>query len=207
MDGDQPDLKALVKICTKYNCHLIVDEAHALGIFGRHGEGLVQELGLNKEVFAKLVTFGKGLGCHGAAILGNQDLKDYLVNFSRSFIYTTALSPHSVASIIAGYEVLLKTSEIDVLKSNIAILQKCILSNNLSDYFIESHSAIQSCVIPGNNFVKEISEKLKIKGFDVKAILSPTVPKGQERLRICVHSFNTEKEINDLIQSLSLLLK
>jgi 8-amino-7-oxononanoate synthase len=104
MDGDTPNLEELVQICEKHNCFLVVDEAHALGVFGNHGEGLVQMLDLQDEVFARIMTFGKGLGCHGAAILGSQKLVDYLVNFARSFIYTTGVSPHSVATILIAYQ-------------------------------------------------------------------------------------------------------
>ncbi len=208
MDGDQPDLKAMVELCNKYHCHLIVDEAHALGVFGKKGEGLIQALGLEKEVFARIITFGKALGCHGAAILGSADLKGYLVNFARSFIYTTGLPPHSVATIQAAYQELNSNdrSRID-LKSNIAILHKEICKQDLGTFFITSKSAIQSCVIAGNARVKEISEAIKENGFDAKPILSPTVPEGQERLRICLHSYNTIVEIENLVLHLGTFIK
>lgn len=90
MDGDSPDLKVLSKLCKKLKCRLIVDEAHAVGVFGANGVGLVQVLGLQNEVFARIVTFGKAMGCHGAAVLGDAKLREYLINFARSFIYTTA---------------------------------------------------------------------------------------------------------------------
>jgi 8-amino-7-oxononanoate synthase len=106
MDGDTPNLDELVQVSEKYNCYLIVDEAHALGVFGDKGEGLVQMLDFQNQVFARIMTFGKGLGCHGAAILGTLELTDYLVNFSRSFIYTTGLSPHSIATILMAYRYL-----------------------------------------------------------------------------------------------------
>ena len=104
MDGDQPDLKALTSLSKELGCHLIVDEAHAFGVFGAKGEGMVQALGLENKVFARLITFGKALGCHGAAILGSAALQQYLINFARSFIYTTALPPHGVATICSAYE-------------------------------------------------------------------------------------------------------
>ena len=203
MDGDSPDLVSLTQFCTSNGYHLVVDEAHALGIFGNKGEGLVQQLGLEKQVFARLVTFGKALGCHGAAILGSQDLKEYLINFARSLIYTTALSPHSVATICAAYEMLENMSAQNQLKSNIAILRNKISEYLLNDFFIESQSAIHSCIIPGNDRVKTISNLLKKDGFNVKPILSPSVPVGEERLRVCVHSFNTAAEIGDLMSAIS----
>ena len=93
------------------------------------------------------------------------------------------------------------------LHRNIAILRLYIREQELANYFLASESAIHCCVIPGNEQVKAISEKLKEKGFDVKAILSPTVPEGQERLRLCVHSFNTEAEIQNCIQLIATFVK
>ena len=197
MDGDCPNLEELVLLSDKYHCYLVVDEAHALGVFGSKGEGFVQMLGLEDHVFARIMTFGKGLGCHGAAILGSVELKDYLVNFARSFIYTTGLSPHSVATILIAYQHLKKDSaSILKLRENIVFFnqQKNLLS--LKPLFVRSKSAIQSAIIPGNEKVKSIANQLQEKGFDVKAILSPTVSEGQERLRFCLHSYNSPEEIS-----------
>tara|TARA_R110002072_G_scaffold7503_2_gene40811 strand:+ start:608994 stop:610181 length:1188 start_codon:yes stop_codon:yes gene_type:complete len=199
MDGDQPDLKGLVALCKKYNCHLVVDEAHALGVVGEHGEGLVQQLGIETEVFTRIITFGKGLGCHGAAILGRPELKQYLVNFARSFIYTTGLPPHSIATILAAYEQLEKdTAHITKLKNNIGYLQETLRTEGLQSQFLPSDSAIHCCLVSGNTETKHLATQLQKQGFDVKPILSPTVPEGQERLRVCVHSFNTKEQIEKL---------
>lgn len=200
MDGDSPDLVKLSKICDAYNCRLVIDEAHAVGIFGIKGEGLVQNFGLENSVFARIVTFGKAPGCHGAAIFGQQQLKNYLVNFARSFIYTTALPPHSLAVILAAYNHLKKDDIANRhLKSNIAFFRQEIRRLNLEHLFIQSASAIHCAVIPGNNSVKAIALTLQQKGYNVKAILSPTVPQGQERLRFCLHSFNTHEQITGLL--------
>ena len=204
MDGDCPNLEELVALCEKYNCHLVVDEAHALGVFGENGEGVVQSLGLQDKVFARIVTFGKGLGCHGAAIICSEELKSYLVNFARSFIYTTGLSPHSVATILIAYQHL-KTEKVATqnLKQNIQFFNQEKTQRGLKSLFVYSKSAIQCAIIPGNEKVKSIAAKLQEKGFDVKAILSPTVPEGQERLRFCLHSYNSEEEISNVLQLLS----
>jgi 8-amino-7-oxononanoate synthase len=204
MDGDCPNLEELVAVSEKHNCFLIIDEAHAIGVFGESGQGLVQSLGLQNQVFARIVTFGKGLGCHGAAVLGSQDLMDYLVNFARSFIYTTGLSPHSVATILVAYQTLEKNNfSIQKLRKNIILFNQEKELLGLKPLFVRSKSAIQSAIIPGNENVKSIAKKLQEKGFDVKAILSPTVPEGQERLRICLHSYNSVEEISGLLQLLS----
>ena len=204
MDGDCPNLEELIVISEKYNCNLVIDEAHALGVFGLNGQGLIQELQQQNKIFARIITFGKGLGCHGAAILGSQDLKDYLVNFARSFIYTTGLSPHSVATIFTAYQALENnTHEIKKLRENIVYFNQEKQMLGLKPIFVRSKSAIQSAIIQGNENVKKIAAEIQEKGFDVKAILSPTVPERQERLRICLHSYNTKEEILELLKLLS----
>jgi len=204
MDGDSPDLEQMALIATNNNAYLVVDEAHALGVFGNNGEGLIQHLNLEEKIFARIMTFGKGLGCHGAAILGTHPLKEYLVNFSRSFIYTTGLSPHSVASILMAYQFLSKEKvALENLRENIAHFNQEKQLLGLKQLFVRNKSAIQSAIIPGNEKVKSIAAKLQEKGFDVKAILSPTVPEGQERLRFCLHSYTTREEISQVLEVLS----
>ncbi|MBF4506110.1 pyridoxal phosphate-dependent aminotransferase family protein [Flavobacterium sp. JLP] len=203
MDGDSPNLEELAQLSEKYNCYLVVDEAHTLGVFDEKGEGLSQYLHLHNRIFARIMTFGKALGCHGAAILGSSELKEYLINFSRSFIYTTGLSPHSVATILIAYQQLeIEAQTIDKLRQNIILFnqQKNLLG--LKPMFVRSKSAIQSAIVPGNENVKRLAQQLQDRGFDVKPILSPTVPEGQERLRFCIHSYNSEEEINQVLELL-----
>ena len=203
MDGDCPNLEELIKVSEKHNCLLVIDEAHSLGVFGELGQGLVQEYQMQNRIFARIVTFGKGLGCHGAAVLGGQNLKDYLVNFARSFIYSTGLSPHSVATIFIAYNHLMKDkTQVQKLKENIIYFnqQKNLLG--LKPLFVRSKSAIQSAIIPGNEKVKQIAEIIQENGFNVKAILSPTVPEGQERLRVCLHSYDDKKNIDAILNVL-----
>ena len=204
MDGDSPDLERIMALSEQYQCYLVVDEAHALGVFGEKGEGLLQSLGLQHNVFARIMTFGKGLGCHGAAILGSAELKSYLVNFARSFIYTTGLSPHSVATILVAYQHLEhQKNTLEQLRHNISFFNQEKSRLSLKPLFVYNKSAIQSAIISGNERVKTIANQLQEKGFDVKPILSPTVPEGQERLRFCLHSYNSETEISEVLQLLS----
>mgnify|MGYP001181514891 CR=1 FL=1 len=205
MDGDTAPLKKMASFSKKNNCYLIVDEAHSTGVFGEYGRGMLEELELENEVFARIHTFGKAMGCHGAVVLGSQDLRDYLINFSRSFIYSTAASLHSVATIQASYLELKKTDAIEKLTSNISYFNKRILKHNLTSIFVESSSAIHCCIFPGNDVVKTFASLLQEKGFDIKPILSPTVPAGKERLRICLHSYNTHEEIDALLTLLATL--
>lgn len=204
MDGDSPDLQQLALFCLKNGYHLVVDEAHAVGVLGAN-KGLCEKLKIEAFIFARIITFGKAMGCHGAAILGSIVLKEFLVNFARSFIYTTALPPHTIASILAAYDFLNSVEgkrNQQLLLENTAYFKQELERNHLQNLFIASNSAIQSIKIEGNLKVKRISEKLKKHGFDVKAILSPTVPEGKERLRFCLHSFNTKEEIKEVIQIL-----
>ena len=203
MDGDSPDLESFADICDKNDFNLIVDEAHALGIFGEQGKGLVHKLGLQNRVFAQIITFGKALGCHGAAVLGNENLYTYLVNFASSLIYTTALPPHALASISAGYhflENLPKTKVLSKLQENIEHFKIEVARLGLLDIFAPSNSAIHCCIVPGNESVKAVSVILKGYDFEIKPILYPTVPKGKERLRICLHSCNIKKDISKILK-------
>ncbi|MGJ8743881.1 aminotransferase class I/II-fold pyridoxal phosphate-dependent enzyme [Polaribacter sp.] len=207
MDGDSPDLATMSQIINRNNAFFIVDEAHALGVFGKNGCGLVQALQLENDVFARIITFGKAIGCHGAAILGSKKLQDFLVNFARSFIYTTGLSPHSVATIKSVYEEMnFQVLHKQKLEENIQFFKSTIEKLGLEKIFISSKSAIHCCVISGNDNVKEISHKLLEKGFDVKAILSPTVKENQERLRFCLHSYNSSEEMYEVLRLLSIFV-
>ncbi|WP_417800455.1 aminotransferase class I/II-fold pyridoxal phosphate-dependent enzyme [Tenacibaculum sp.] len=199
MDGDSPDLIAMSQIIQKHaNVHFVIDEAHALGVFDF---GLIQKLQLENNIFARIITFGKGLGCHGAAILGSKQLQQYLVNFARSFIYTTGLSPHALATIKIAYEELAFSNSLEKLQENI---QHFISeSNRLQLNFIESTSAIHCCIISGNEHVKSMALQLQQQGFEVKPILSPTVPTNQERLRFCLHAYNSKEEITNLLENLA----
>ena len=205
MDGDSPNLVELVAFCKKHALYLIVDEAHAVGVFGK---GVVSQCGLEQQVFAILVTFGKAMGCHGAAILGSERLILYLINFSRSLIYTTAMSPHNVALVKASYLYLDGTDgkvAIHTLKQHIGHFRETIADLQLQALFLESHSSIQIALLKDNKAAKRLSEGLKLKGFDVRAILSPTVKEGNERLRICLHAFNTTEEITELLQTIKMI--
>lgn len=204
MDGDTPLMEQLVLLAEQFKAYLVVDEAHALGVAGEQGEGIVQSLGLHDKVFARIMTFGKGLGCHGAAVLGSEALKNFLVNFARSFIYTTALSPHAVATILMAYQQLAQEQKsLASLKNNILFFNQEKMRLGLKPLFVYSKSAIQCAIIPGNEKVKNIATQLQQQGFDVKPILSPTVPEGQERLRFCLHSYNSESEISRVLELLA----
>lgn len=201
MNGDFAPIREILHTCEKYGAFLIVDEAHALGVWGSKGRGLVTELGLQNRIFATVYTFGKALGLHGAAVCGSKELKEFLVNFSRPFIYTTAPSPHTCQDLIAAYDSLNEVSN-DQLIELIHYFQ-----NNTKQQwrwqFIPSDSQIQGLLMPGNQSVQKLALYLVDNGLKVKAIRHPTVKAGEERIRICLHTFNTLEEIDLLFNLLS----
>ncbi len=205
MDGDIAPLQLISKICNEFEAHLIVDEAHATGVIGTHGFGLVQQLTLENACFARLHTFGKACGAHGAIVLGSEDLKQYLINFSRAFIYSTSLPPASVEAIMLSYKIFpTLDNERTHLKNLIqhfkSAVHKADLSNQLK--VLESDTAIQGIIVPGNENVKALALQLQNNNLDVRPILYPSVPKLSERLRIVLHSFNTTQEMEALCKAL-----
>lgn len=199
MDGDICPLKELVAIAKKYNAHLIIDEAHATGVIGEKGEGLVQQLQLQEQVFARMHSFGKACGCHGAVVLGSPALRDYLINFARSFVYSTSLPPQAVDAIKNSYDIF---PGMHAERSRLHQLIARFQAASTGFKKLISSTPIQVIIIPGNEQVKAVAERLHRHNLDVRAILYPTVSKGQERLRIVLHAFNTQKELGKLIDLL-----
>ena len=205
MDGDQGDLEGIAELCKRHEALFIVDEAHSTGVFGQGGRGLVDELGLSNEVWCRILTYGKAGGCHGALILGEELLIRYLQNFSYPFIYTTAPSLHSLSLIRRAYRYFEKGERQKVLHENIAYFRS-LIEKELAAFFMDSSSPIQSLVMPGNEKVQELADQLQQSGFFIKAIRSPTVPLGTERLRICLHAHNTKEEIKTFVGLLKQLI-
>jgi len=202
MDGDIAPLKEIVELSRKYHAALIVDEAHATGVFGENGKGLVCHFNLEDFVFARVHTFSKALGLHGAAVLGAEVLRSFLINYARTFIYATALPPNTYVNIRQSYKLLPEADRIGLF--NMVHHFQNTVKNISGVTFINSNSPIQGIVVKDNNKAVRLAQYLQQKGFFVKAILSPTVPKGTERIRVCLHSFNTEKQIDELLKEVKL---
>jgi 8-amino-7-oxononanoate synthase len=202
MDGDICPLTEMMALCEQYGAKLIIDEAHATGVVGERGEGLVQQYGYANRCFARIHTFGKACGVHGAVILGSSLLRDYLINFSRSLMYSTALPPSAVQHILDSYHLfpgmLAERTQLQLLIQQFRIAE-------LPFEKLNSSTAIQAIIIPGNTYVKALAQSLQEGGFDVRPILYPTVPKGRERLRIVLHAFNTAAELEQLLERLKRL--
>ena len=205
MDGDTPPLAEILSLTEKYNANLIVDEAHAVGLYQT---GIVTQSGLQDKVFARIVTFGKALGCHGAIVLGSNLLREYLINFARSFIYTTAAPFHQLACIKVACSFLSNSAEqIAALRYNIDLFKHKLQISPAGPYLlIESDSSIQCILLKSNQKAIDTATYLQDNGFDIRAIMSPTVPQGSERIRICIHSFNTVDQISQLANEINHLL-
>lgn len=210
MDGDMAPFDDIIQLAKKYEAKIIVDEAHSTGLYGENGAGKLCERGIEAHIFARVYTFGKAMGVHGAAIAGSKELIDYLINYARPFIYTTAMPMHSVFSIDGAFDYikenihLQKESEAKIQYFNTLFQQR--IEGQYDVQKIESLTPIQPIIVPGNEQVKTISNRLQTKGYDVRPILYPTVKEGSERLRISIHTHNTENEIATLVDHLSELL-
>ena len=197
MDGDICPLNEINDLAKIYNAKIILDEAHSIGVIGKHGLGLANELGISKDLFARIYAFGKAIGCHGAVIIGNEELKTFLINYARSLIYTTFIPPISLCMIYNAFEYLKNNTDlINKLKDKINLFNK-----NAPKAKTYCHPII-SLIESGNDNVKTLENKLLARGFDVKAILSPTVKEGSERLRLCIHTFNSDASIIALANNL-----
>lgn len=192
MNGSLAPIVPIARLTQHYEANLIIDEAHAIGVHGLGGRGFVYEYGVTEQVFATIVTFGKALGTHGAAVLGSTKLKQFLINFSRACIYTTALPLHCLAAIRCAYQLLPKLEKERTHLRKLIDHYRALTTNS-------TKTQIQSLQIPGNERVKSASEYLHLQGIDVRPIMNPTVKRGKEMLRVCLHSFNTTEQLNRLI--------
>jgi 8-amino-7-oxononanoate synthase len=203
MDGDECPLADLTSLAHQYNAFIILDEAHSTGVMGEEGSGMAVALGLHNRIAARIHTFGKAMGVHGACVAGSETLVNYLINFARPFIYTTALSPHNIVSINCAFRYLKEHKHLqDALHANVELFLDTTrdVGNKTA-----SHSAIQTVIVPGNSAVRNAATILQRNGLDVRPILSPTVTRGKERLRICLHAFNTPAEVRKLTEALNRL--
>jgi 8-amino-7-oxononanoate synthase len=190
MDGDCSNVNAILELCAQYHAQLIIDEAHAFGWKGTHRIG--EEIPSHKALLARVFTYGKGAGCHGAAITGSKILREFLINTCAPFIYSTATTPHTVAAIRSAYDYVLQHSDrTAALKNNIAYWrdQMGATTSQEGPIQIVRHAA-----------AKAIAERAQQNGFGIKAILSPTVKPEHTCVRICLHSFQTKEDIQRLIQ-------
>ena len=185
MDGDIAPLPELVGLKERYSALLLVDEAHATGLYGRHGGGLVQEFGLADRVEVVIGTFGKALGCYGAYVAGSEILRDYLINRARSFIYSTGLPPAVIGAALAAVRLVRREPELRRrLAEQADYLKKCLIAEGLPG--TPGPSQIIPIRVGESGQALELAEKCRQSGLLVTAVRPPTVPEGSARIRLSV---------------------
>lgn len=192
MNGDHAPLEELVRLCSQYGAFLIVDEAHAIGVYGL---GLVHQKQLTNKVFAVLVTYGKAMGVAGAALLGSRALLDVIVNFSSPFIYSTAPSSSLALGVREAYN-FLEANEATVTKLQQVIKDYMHL---FSPYFQVGISPIQWIEIDELRDLDLLKRKLIEAHINCIHIRPPTVAVGSDRFRISLHAYNTSSEMERLL--------
>jgi 7-keto-8-aminopelargonate synthetase-like enzyme len=200
MDGDRAPLASLVELKEKYHCRLLVDEAHATGLFGKTGSGMVEEMGLSEQVDFIMGTFSKALGSFGAYLAASQSAIDYLVNTARSFIYSTALPPAVIAMNIESINLVHDEPDRRTMTLQNAEFFRTAIRN--LGFTIKGDTQIVPVVLGDNHKTLAAAKKLQEKGYWVTPVRPPTVPPGQACLRFsitCAHDRSTlEKVIHDL---------
>lgn len=214
MDGDLAPLQEMVSIMKEIfpsgNCHLVVDEAHATGVYGSKGGGRVNELGLEKDVLVRLHTFGKAMASNGAIVLCSPVVRSYLINYARPLIFTTFMSYPTLVAIKVAYDWLRsgRTGELAArLKHLVHYLDTKVRTlAYLADRLPQGTMIVPETCPESAIFAlmmrepRELASFCQAAGFVVRAVMHPTVPLGTERVRICLHSGNTEAEIDTFVE-------
>lgn len=204
MDGDQAPLRELAALKREYGAMLMVDEAHSGGIYGKRGEGLCHELGLQEEVDIHMGTFSKSFGVYGAYICGNRMLIRWLVNKARPLIYSTALPP----SITAGVSEALALVQDELWRrERLFVASRSFRSLLGSSGFkiIAGDSPIVPVIVGDNDAALRFSGALESAGIAAAAIRPPTVPAGTARIRFSLSAIHTDKELTDAASQIRII--
>ena len=201
MDGDIAPLPELVEIADKYNCTLIIDEAHATGVIGKNGKGTVEYykdqtgIDLTDSVDLQIGTLSKALASEGGFVCGKQVYINYLINKSRPFIFSTALSPATIASANAALNLLKENNEeyLNELNSNTSLMRELLTNAGLN--IVDGETPIIPIIIGPADLANKISKELEKEGILVSSIRPPSVPKDMSRLRLTVIATHTKGEI------------
>ncbi|GKY94989.1 hypothetical protein MPSEU_000463500 [Mayamaea pseudoterrestris] len=222
MDGDIAPLRQMLNLCQQFHAMLVVDEAHGLGFCGGPPASTIKNNYTGTGVLARenvqnhpnlhcsIHTFGKAAGCHGAVVCGSKLLKQYLVNYAYPFIYSTALPPHSLVVIKCAYETMTGPrgdALRDKLNQLITLFRKNLTAHLRAIYcpsikLLASNTPIQALMVPGNEQCTQFCQQLyaaSTKRIVLYPIKTPTVPAGQERVRIIIHAHNTVEQVLMLV--------
>ena len=199
MSGEKCDVETMRSLCQKHGAHLLVDEAHSSGYLNE-GKGLCRD---DLSVPVRVHTFGKAWGVQGACLLGSQWLKECMINFARPFIYSTAMTPYQVAAVESTLSREPHNRKLRAtLSGNIRHFKKELEQKAWGHQFLPSETPIQYLRVGDAKTCRELSEKLQQENMLVLPILSPTVPLGEEGLRVSLHAFNSQDDISQLVSVL-----
>lgn len=204
MDGDSPAVAELVNTAQDADSWLMLDDAHAFGVTGKHGLGSVEQYALHQNKCQIVMgTFGKAIGTAGAFVAGSHSLIDYLVNYARHYIYSTAFPPAQAVATIFALNCVTTGGQREQLHNNIATFKRKAGQEGLR--LLESDSAIQPLITGDPELARQYSSALAARGLWVPAMRHPTVPKGADRLRITLSAVHSEQDISALVDALCLV--
>lgn len=203
MDGDIAPLDAYADLCDRYDAQLVVDDAHATGVFGdERGSGLTETYGVERRALAVTSTFGKALGAFGAFVGAADTVVRYLVNRARPFVFTTAPPPLLLAVVNAALDVVEREPERRALiRDRAGRLRDALTERGMAR--LPGSGPIVPVIVGDADRAMAVADRIQRAGFDVRAIRPPTVPEGTCRLRISVHADHTADQIDALADSVA----
>jgi glycine C-acetyltransferase/8-amino-7-oxononanoate synthase len=205
MDGDRCPLKDLVALKEKYDCLLMVDEAHATGVFGKNGGGVIEEAGVSAGVDLAMGTFGKALGSYGAYVAASQEMIDFLINRARSFIFSTALPPAVAAASLAAVELIQEEPDLrNELNEKVRFFKSALTFQGIKGDL--GPSQIIPIMVGTNKAALAAAEKLREQEFFVTAVRPPTVPEGTARLRFSITRHLKSEDLNQAARAIGTIL-
>jgi 8-amino-7-oxononanoate synthase len=217
MDGDLCPLKDLVRLCKQFGWNLILDEAHSGGVYDQ-GRGLATLLELQDDIFCRILTYGKAFGLSGAVVLGSSLMREYLINYCRPFIFSTAAGLYHIAALDLAYD-WIASEKADQARTRLLRLSEiCLRFLSQFDFAVRYQAdfsalggknnlrLIWPIEVPGNDRVLQMAELLRSEGFDLRPIRYPSVAQGSERLRLVIHAHNEEEDLIRLWEILKIQL-
>jgi 8-amino-7-oxononanoate synthase len=201
MDGDAAPLREIVELCERHGAMLYLDEAHSTGVLGPTGAGLAEALGVSDRVDVLMGTLGKALGSFGAFVAGTRPLTDWLVSRARTFVFTTALPPPSVAAVLAALDVMESEPERRATLDALSARMKAGLAS-MGFGMADVVAPIFPVVLGEEGRALEASRRLRERGYHVKAIRPPTVPAGTSRLRVSLTASHTPEQVDGFLAAL-----